>query len=116
MARWQPSLLQVSPFRWPLLSMFRSSRSNLLASKIGTQSLYCNGTEHTRDHVLSWPFYACYALVLCMFCGVRSLKSPQVGGGGGGITVGHFGHVPLWVWGKHRASWGNARRVGGGVL
>ena len=44
----QPTLQQVSPFQWPLLSMFSSFRSNIPARKSGTQSLFRNRPKHTR--------------------------------------------------------------------
>ena len=108
---------QVSPFRWPLLSMF-TSRSNLPARKSGNGpysaiDLSTHGSMFFRGHFT----HAVPLFVHVLLCVASSLKFPGEGGGGRTITVGPFCHVPSGVWGNRRAPAGESHRAvttGGG--
>ena len=61
-AKPQPSLQQVSPFQWPLLSMLSSSRPSVPARQSGP---FCNRPQHPLNNVFPGGFVHAMP-VLCM--------------------------------------------------
>ena len=94
MARWLPSVQEVSPLQWSLLSMSSSSRSNLPTRKVAHVAL---------SACLSGSLHAllCPCFVHALLCAAHALKFPL--GGAGNPLFWPFWQRSLGVWGNHRA-------------